>query len=361
MTLALECGVRFDREDAPADRLTVLRCLPPLVATKRWRSGDAAPIGYDDARTWHVEQREVRSLEDLAEQLEQLAGDPRAVVIRGEPLEGVIGTAGRRLVHDDRKTGDAARFRAAPRRWVALDFDKVPLDRAYDVARAADAHEALGRLRALLSPEWRRAACYGQLTASAGHGDPCRVSARLWFWTDRPVGRAELEAWAVTTRAPVDVAPFRAVQPIYTARPIFDPPLEDPIEARGIGLGGDPVVWLADYRPAAAPQPTSPPIVVRSAGRARHYAVTALRRETRDLAETPPGQRNERLVRAAYNLGQLVQPLGLDAPETREALAWACARWDRRDPRKDADTIDRGLRAGMRTPRDMRTLETRNG
>ncbi len=337
--LAAECGGRTDHigEVDTSDTVTVLTCAPARRATKRWRLDDhgrAVRDDYDAGYRYATTERPVRSLVELAALLDRLAAMPRCLVIRGAPREGVVGTIGRRILHDDPDTGDAGRYVETPRRWVAHDLDRVPLARPYDVRDAREARAAMEALRAQLAPEWRRGACYAQLTSSAGTGDLSRVSARLWYYLDRPAGRTDLEAWARATRAPVDVAIYRAVQPIYTARPIYVEPLTDPIPARSGILPGDPEVWLGDYREAAdladRPEPRGQSDVRPYTPRprddgagdtsGRRYARATLERLARELAAAPEGERHATVHAAARRAGGLIPGQWLTRGEILDEL-----------------------------------------
>lgn len=313
-----------------ANAITVLRCRPKLIATKRWSVGpDGAPVceGYGKAKNWHVGQHRVAGLEQLAGLLDRLAADPRAIVIRGEPLPGVLGTWGPRRQHVDPETGEAPRFEPAARRWVALDFDHVHVLRPFDLREAREAREAVTYLRGMLSAEFRAAACYAMLTSSAGFGPPDQVSARLWFWLSRPVSDAELSAWRETTKAPVDGALFRAVQAHYVAAPLFDG-MADPIPRRSGMLDGSPEVALESYetpRPRPAPLPYVPRRSPDDRGDEvrRRYARGTLESLARELASAPEGDRHAKVHSAARRAGGLVPGRWLTRDEIFEELSSA--------------------------------------
>lgn len=114
-----------------------------------------------------------------------------------------------------------------------------------------------------------------------------------------------------------------------------------------------PARWLEALRP---PPPTPPPAPTRLRGsdRSDAYARAALEGEVAELAATPRGQRNHALNATAFRLGTLVGAGALDASTVRDALRWVCAaKWRSRTRRKDAATIERGLRAGMSHPREL--------
>jgi hypothetical protein len=82
------------------------------------------------------------------------------------------------------------------------------------------------------------------------------------------------------------------------------------------------------------------------------YAKTAVEREALDVAAAAHGERNDRLNRAAFNLGQLVGAQLLDELAVTEVLV-AAALAAGPDERKIRATVRRGLRAGMRRPRQV--------
>ena len=106
--------------------------------------------------------------------------------------------------------------------------------------------------------------------------------------------------------------------------------------------------WLLEL---AVPVPPVPSAAVQlHAADAASYAAAALERESREVAQAQPGQRNHRLNRAAFKLGQLV---GAGLLEERTAAIVLVGAGLAAGPgeRKIRSTVQRGLRAGMRHPR----------
>src|SRR5262249_46784582 len=131
----------------------------------------------------------------------------------------------RRLLHKDPKSGEAATFASAARRWLSLDFDHAPAPPLTDVV--TDPLTPIQHLAGLLPPEFRDISFWFQFTSSPGlPGSEGFLSARFWYWAPRPYGDDELTRWgkfinrAADTQL-IDVAVFRAVQPIYVASPLF--------------------------------------------------------------------------------------------------------------------------------------------
>ena len=118
--------------------------------------------------------------------------------------------------------------------------------------------------------------------------------------------------------------------------------------------------WLVELtRPRPAPSISQRAIARRSIGLPGAYAKAALEREIADLANTPNGQRNHALNRAAFSLFQLVAGGELDGAEVRARLLQAAVAnglmADPDDgPRAVMRTIASGARAGLAHPRTRR-------
>jgi hypothetical protein len=242
-----------------ADRITILRCERGRRATKRWvldpYTGKPKLEGYDAGKWFTAESAEVDGIRGLSALLTRLERDPRALAIRGELLPGVDPRRVRRLKH---RKGSAGPFFAEPvggRRWVLIDFDKVPIPAHIDLVD--DPEGGVEYLVGLLPCEFSDDVTYHwQLSSSAGMGDLGVLSAHVWFWLDRPITEAELRRWASTIEVPVDRSLFNEVQPHYTAEPIFDAGARDPLPRRsGLRIGLEDAVQLVvpDPAPRRAP------------------------------------------------------------------------------------------------------------
>jgi hypothetical protein len=121
------------------DELTVLHTHGSRMATKRISAGpDGEPViqGYDEAAHFKVSVAPVGGITDLAGTIAELQHQPHAFVVRAEPLPGIDLNHTRRLVREkwDPATGEilAPTFKEVARRWLALDFDTLPLPQAFD-------------------------------------------------------------------------------------------------------------------------------------------------------------------------------------------------------------------------------------
>lgn len=115
--------------------------------------------------------------------------------------------------------------------------------------------------------------------------------------------------------------------------------------------------WLLERftgrRPAppqpSTPMPSAPPSTARDVR--RKWCLGALESEARELADAPPGTRNDKINSAAFKIGGYVGAGHLEEAEVEYVLLGACSSWADRDERKDIDTLRRGLRAGIAQPR----------
>ncbi|MFF4220946.1 bifunctional DNA primase/polymerase [Streptomyces nondiastaticus] len=116
-------------------------------------------------------------------------------------------------------------------------------------------------------------------------------------------------------------------------------------------------VWLARdlERTGHRVRPERPRVVLpwrtrRSMGNG--YVAAAVRDELRAVAEAPSGTRNDTLNRAAFSLGTLLTPAGLDRDQVAGALLDAARHAGLSDGEAQA-AIRSGLSAGARQPRTL--------
>lgn len=230
---------------AEGDALTVIRT-PSLLLAKQVFPHKT--VAYGNAKHFDVQTVPLRGLDDIGNLLPRLIEDPHAAVIRGQLINPDKTHHVRRLLH-----GEGATFYDVPHWWVALDIEGVvrPLDLpAADLARCAAV--ALCALPA----EFTGVRCFVQ--ASASHGVKPDIRLRLWFWLSRPTTGDELKRWMPAATTPADQSVYGAVQPIFTARPVFLGGAVDPLPHRLAELPGRAVVDVP------APELLAPPEVHRT-------------------------------------------------------------------------------------------------
>jgi hypothetical protein len=325
------------------DRLTVLSTFGPLATKTLGRDpATGRPVvvaDYGDAATFHVDVLTARTLSELHASLARLSRQPNSFAIRGEPLAGTNLSRCRRLLHPHRENDGSITpptFRAAPRRWLALDCDSLPVSDGLDWRN--DPRGTASHLAQLLPSEFVGCGCVIQATSGAGIKPGIR--ARLWYLTDRSVSDAEATHWLA--EAPVDRSLYRPVQPHYTAAPVLQD-VPDPMPWRMCLISGErervPVPALPEPEP---PRPSSTDPAERRGSR---YALAALADECRGIVAAGVGNRHGRLNRAAFKLARFIRSGELAAAEVVLDLITAARRAGLED--SDAE-LQRFLRAGLR-------------
>jgi hypothetical protein len=309
-------------------------------------------MGYDAGAWFSIGELPVDGLGGLAVALDRFSRDPRVFVVRGEPLPCVDRRRARRLLHE-RHDGTPPTLREVPRRWLLLDFDSVDEPRWWDWR---DGPLSALSLRAKLPGEFQRSSFWWQFTGGAGFKPGLRM--RLAFWLSRPATGDELGRWLAA--APVDHALFRAVQPIYVARPILRG-VADPVPERG-GLEADlrDEVEVPELGPA---EPARPAATVRAENLRRLRSMPAagygwpfavLREAAEAVAGTPPAGlnrwngpgRHHALYCAALRVSRPVAEGRLDAAGAVRVLAAAARAAGIAGDGEIARTIRNGFRAG---------------
>jgi hypothetical protein len=203
--------------------VTVLRCRNGAAA-KTFR-GDHLVTGPIKLGTrFDAEPIPVSSLFDLGRAVDALAGDSKAFVIRGEPVDGLTD-----IVRKCR--GKTATFKGAARHWVCLDVDGTEQP-GFD---PADPAGALRRLLDIL-PQLADVSVFWQCSASWGVKPGIR--AHLWIWLAEPRTDEQVKAWTTTLPIKVDAALFNPVQPHFVARPRFTDGALDVMALLGVPRSG---------------------------------------------------------------------------------------------------------------------------
>jgi hypothetical protein len=266
-------------------------------------------------------------------------------------VRGTIADAGRvrhvrRLAHADTKTGDIPTLRDVARCWLALDMegvDKPAYVPATDLARCACV--VIGRLPAV----FHGVECIAQATASHGIKPGCRV--RLWYWLTRPATGRELTRWL--RHSPADPSVFRAVQPIYTAAPVFAPGANDHLPQRMMVLPGAKLVAVPPLE-TIEPAKRVPvkPLPTTGATAAARYAFAALTNAAVRIRLAGVGQRHPTILREARGLARFVAAGLLTESSIAEVL-----RSSGQDTGKPEEEIDAIIAWAMEHPSTATLLE----
>lgn len=211
------------------DTLTILRHQSNLLA-KTWRA-DGTVAAYDQAKFFAPSSVPLAGIADLSAQLSALESDPHACVIRGVYRGDEHATAAGLAPENGRVRRLLELFDDTPHHWVLVEIDSFePL--TADPVR--DATDAIDEYITTCLPEcFHGAAYHWQLSNSAGHATKGGVlKAHVWFWLATAYTSAQLKAWAVATAIELDTSVLNPVQVHYTAAPVFEAGVTDPVPVR---------------------------------------------------------------------------------------------------------------------------------
>jgi hypothetical protein len=273
---------------------------------------------FDAAFRFDLFEQHVADLDALHRLLADLLHRPDCAVVRGVPLDFHRTVNVRRLAYCDRETGDQPTLRDASHQWLALDLENVARP---DVIPASDLATCGALAIQRLPAAFHQASCL--IAASASHGLKPGVRLRLWYWLSRPTSGIELKRWL--RGAPADPSVFHAVQPIYTAAPVFADGLHDHLPIRLITQLGSLATVAVPSAAALAPprRPLVAPLPPPTAGGAGAYAFAALRGATVRVAQAREGSRHAALVAAARSLARFISAGLLTEQDVRAALGGA--------------------------------------
>ncbi|MCK0511940.1 VapE domain-containing protein [Aromatoleum buckelii] len=221
---------------ATAENITVLKTLAKIPLTKTW-CADGTIRPYDQAKRYTTAAVARSSIQGLANLLEQLAVEPDCCIIRGALAPDAVPERPGLYLRNTRN------FREQARRFVMFDIDGYLPD-GIDSVRTPQA--AVEQFISRRLPEcFHGITYYWRLSASAGHPSAGgKLKAHLWYWLENPYTEGQLTAWKHGLGIEVDVVTFRTVQIHYTADPVFEAGVVDPVAVRGglvDGFCGDEV------------------------------------------------------------------------------------------------------------------------
>jgi hypothetical protein len=218
------------------DTITVMTTKGPLATKSISRQPDGKWIvmPYGNPKIFNISERAVGGICQLAVALTEIERDPRSLIVRGAPMEGIDRESAYRRLHA-RKNNDGsvepATLRPASRHWVPLDLDSLACPDWLDAIDDPD--RTVEYVVEHLPKEFHGVTCWWQFTSSQQFKPGIRM--RLFFWSDVALADWQLKQWL--SPYPADKAIFAAAQPIYVARPIFVD-IQDPVPVRsGIWRG----------------------------------------------------------------------------------------------------------------------------
>lgn len=229
------------------DHVTLLRADPGKRATKLWTKDLIE--GYDAGWKFTSKSVPVNSIRNLSKLLKKIETDPRTFIIRGQPiplaeLEGVVPPGKDRpvIAGPNQVNRWKEAFRDEPLHFALFDVDGFTPSEGIDPVLNPEA-AVLDYVERVLPEPFQGVSCHWQLSSSAG--SPANrgvLKAHVWFWLKTPYASPVLEEWAKQFGNKVDRTVFHSVQVHYTANPLFDEGLSDPVPVRSGLYEG----WLAD-------------------------------------------------------------------------------------------------------------------
>jgi len=221
-----------------SDTITVLHAHRSLA--KRWKAdGTIAPS--DKAKYFKkIEERSIHGIREASAWLTELESNHQACIIRGR-FVGEREAAKRDPEYKEgltRRTNDL--FDDQPLHLLMLDVDEF-ISQTDPIGQPEQACDEFISKR--LPIEFQGTSYHYQLSNSAGHSANRHcLKAHLWFWLKTPYTSAQLLAWAKAAKLEIDCAVFQKIQMHYTAAPIFDNGVVDPVSARSGFVEG----WACD-------------------------------------------------------------------------------------------------------------------
>ena len=239
---------RQQEETAPAaDTMTLLRAAGSLKMTKVWMA-DGTISAYDDAKNFRVKEVNLTDIRGLYKLLVALAAEPQSCAIRGRFIGAAAAQAVAPPEMADHYRRLGALYTEVAHHWMLTDVDGYRPD---GIDPNADPVGAIDQYIGNCLPECFQGRSYiWQLSASAGApGKDGILKVHLWFWSESAYTGPQITAWARATGTQLDISVLRKVQPNFTASPVFEPGVVDPIANRigfESGWAGDAVPLLID-------------------------------------------------------------------------------------------------------------------
>ena len=210
-----------------SDELQVLTMLEKgLVATKSFALEDGEMIctPYSNGKYFDARVLPVDSLRSLSEALTGLETQDTKFVIRGSLIPG---TSNSNIVR--RSNGPLATFAACDRQWLCIDLDDLSLASKW-VDFNNHVEEIVEYAVEKLPSEFHKVDCHWQFSSSMGIKSGVRL--HIWFWLSRAITDQEAKAWLSTVDTKIDASLYSPVQPHYTAAPVFEAEVVDPVIKR---------------------------------------------------------------------------------------------------------------------------------
>jgi hypothetical protein len=311
---------------ARPNNITIARALGGKYLTKIvYANSEKA---YDNAYHYMFFNREIFDLFDLRNYLPVLLRKPDCCLIRGIAKDDTITRQVRRL-HD--KDGVTATIIEQPQNWYALDIDGYGNSSGDLKQDAQSVLLALGLdgTEALAIP-------------SAGYLRKPGIRIRLFLWNEMKVSCISLKKHFERWKHVVDLALFHPIQPIYTARPIFNG-MSDPCKESLI-------CWLPGRQSTHIVERYS----IHDNSEMKHTVKQAkafLNSFIKEMPNIPSGERHNYLTgkmeSKAVLIGKCVAQGLLDEGETKDEILVAAKMFWHGNAKNDSSAIDWVFKRGQ--------------
>jgi len=312
-----------DSDGANHNFVTIAQACHGVLAKRFFRDGNVK--SYDLVKHYNFFEQEITCLRDLYTLCLYLVERQRCCVIRARVKDLKKTRRVRRLCNGEDATLILDRFN-----WFAIDVDNF---KGYTGDLETDSNTVLMEL-----PTAFRGCEYFAM-ASASYGIK-EISIRMFFWSDNLVSNVDLKK--ALRGSIVDLAIFNPIQLIYTARPIFDVGMTDPVSDR--------IVWKQPLFPKK--------LVIPSSGGnnsgdpekwyTKQQADVMIEKTLLKIEDLPPGGRHDGLRDQCYFIGKLVGQGHFELEEIKDRAFAACDAWGgQRDTKKDMQTIQYGIDRGI--------------
>jgi putative DNA primase/helicase len=239
---------------------TLLKAAGGTRLTKLWKA-DGTLDAYDDAKNYRSSVKTVASIADLSALLMKIQSMPDVCHIRAVPKPADE----RALIEAPEIEGHHRRTKAlcddGPRHAICGDIDGYRPSLSDPVLDPVAAVEEF--VLEHMPAEFQGISFHVQLSSSAGRPENAGVlKAHVWWWLKTPMTSEQLTHWARVTGVPLDKTAFRAVQVHYTANPVFEDGVADPVPVRSVFSAG----WMGDEVDLVLPENTDMILAAAGAG-----------------------------------------------------------------------------------------------
>jgi hypothetical protein len=194
-------------------------------------------IGYSNLDEFKHRRESISTMDDLWRALQVLEKEPQSFVVRGDVKANFMDEAlvNRRKHEHEGKAAPSLQANEQGHAWLMIDVDKFTLPQGADPIAAPEA--AIEVAVRNMPPYLHDATYVWRLSASAGIKGRDVLSAHLWLLMDGPVPDDTLKTWAEGVNAAtgvklLDPRVYVTTQPLYTAKPLFEAEMSDPVPRR---------------------------------------------------------------------------------------------------------------------------------